>query len=80
MLLRVVTIMMIFQDTTGVTIKQTIQSENHVRISTFETCMWIDGVRRSVRNMPFGRKPYVEYTINDCADLLAELHRLEDNG
>jgi hypothetical protein len=66
--------MLIIPDRTGITIKRTIQSENFVRIGVFQTALWVDGVRRSVREI--GR-PHVEFTINDCTDLLEELEHLE---
>jgi hypothetical protein len=66
--------MLIIRDNTGVTIKSTIQSENHVRIGIFKTILWVDGVARSVR---YSGKPHGEFDLNDCADLLDELDRLE---
>jgi hypothetical protein len=64
----------IMRDTTGITIKRTIQSENHVRIGVFDIVLWVDGVRRNVRKIG---KPHNEFTINECSDLLEELDRLE---
>ena len=64
----------ILRDSTGITIKRTIQSENHIRIGVFQTILWVDGVARSVR---YNGKPHAEFTINDCTDLLAELDRAE---
>jgi hypothetical protein len=64
----------ILRDGTGITIKRTIQSANHVRIGPLQTFLWVDGDRRSVRE---NTKPHVEFTINDCTDLLAELDRAE---
>jgi hypothetical protein len=66
--------MLIIQDTTGITIKRTIQSGNHARIGIFETALWVDGVRRSVRRI---RKPHVEFTLKDCSNLLDELEDLD---
>jgi len=62
--------MLIMTDRTGVTIKESAQSEAYVRIGVFTTALWIEGIRRSVRD---NRKPHAEYSINDCADLLSEL-------
>ena len=66
--------MLILTDSSGVTVKRTIQSENHVRIGILQTALWVDGVRRAIR--PIG-KPGCEYSLNDCSDLLAELDSLE---
>ena len=64
----------ILRDGTGITIKRTIESENHVRIGVFEIALWVNGFRWYVRKI---EKPHVEFTINDCTDLLAELDRAE---
>jgi hypothetical protein len=66
--------MLIITDTTGLTIKRTIQSENFVRVGILQTALWVDGTRRNIR--PIG-KPGCEYTLNDCSDLLAELDHVE---
>lgn len=66
--------MLIMTDTTGVTIKRTIQSANHVRIGVLQTALWVGGVRRSIRETG---KPHVEFDINDCNNLLNELEYLE---
>ena len=66
--------MVILTDSSGVTIKRRIQDANHVRVGILQTALWVDGVRRAVR--PTGI-PHVEFTINDCTDLLAELDRAE---
>lgn len=66
--------MLILPDTTGITIKRTIQSEDYVRVGIFQSALWVGGVRRSVRILT---KPSVEFTINDCSDLLEELECLE---
>jgi len=62
--------MLILVDTTGTTIKTRVDDENHVRIGIFQTAVWIDGVRRNIRD---NRKPHCELTISDCADLYREL-------
>jgi len=62
--------MLILTDGTGVTIKQTVQSEDHVRVGVTQTAMWVHGVRRAVRN---NAKPHCELSLNDCQDLLDEL-------
>ncbi len=69
--------MLILRDGTGVTIKRTIESENHVRIGVFQMILWVDGVARSVR---YSGKPHNEFTISDCIDLLEELERLEKHS
>jgi hypothetical protein len=66
-------IMLILTDNTGVTIKRTIQSVNYARIGVTQTALWVDGVRRAVRD---NWNPHCEFTINDCADLLAELETI----
>jgi len=70
--------MLIIRDTTGLTIKRTIQSANHVRVGTTQAALWVDGVRRAVRDIGarYG-KPGCEFTINDCNDLLEEMEYLE---
>ncbi len=62
--------MLILVDNTGVTIKTRVDVENHIRIGILQTAVWIDGVRRNIRD---NRKPHCELTLNDCADLLKEL-------
>ena len=66
--------MLIIRDTTGVTIKRTIQSMNHVRIGVLQVAFWVNGVRQFVRDIG---KPHGEFDINDCADLLEVLEHLE---
>ncbi len=66
--------MIIIRDNAGVTIKRRIQGANHVRISVTQTAIWVDGVRRAVRN---NGKPYGEFDINECTVLLEELERTE---
>jgi len=66
--------MLILPDTTGLTIKRKIQDANHVRVGITQTALWVDGVRRSVRE---NRIVWVELTINDCSDLLEEMEYLE---
>ncbi len=66
--------MVILRDNTGVVVKQTIQSENHVRVGIFQTILWVGGIARSVR---YNQMPHNELTINDCANLLKELEYLE---
>ena len=62
--------MLILVDNMGVTIKTRVDDENHVRIGVFQTSVWIDGVRRNIRD---NRKPHCELTISDCDDLYKEL-------
>ncbi len=66
--------MLIIRDDTGVMIKRRIQDTNHVWIGVTQTTIWIDGVKRFVRD---NTKPYGEFNINDCADLLEELENAE---
>jgi len=65
--------MIVIQDTTGITIKKTIDDANHVRIGVTQTVLWVDGVRRNVRD---NHKPHCEFTVNELNDLLCELRRL----
>jgi hypothetical protein len=65
--------MLIIRDTTGVTIKRSIQTADHVRIGVLEITLWRGGVARGVRSV--GR-PHGEFDLNDCEDLLAELENL----
>lgn len=62
--------MIIIPDTTGITIKRRIGDADHVRVGILQTALWIDGVRRFIRN---NKKPSVELTINECRDLMEEL-------
>ena len=66
--------MLILPTSNSVTVKRNIQSSNYVRIGMFETYLWVDGLRRSVRN---NAMPCNEFTINDCIDLLGELECIE---
>ena len=62
--------MLIMIDNTGITIKENVQSEDHVRIGVLTTALWTGGVRRGIRD---NHKPHVEFSINDCNNLLTEL-------
>jgi hypothetical protein len=65
--------MLIIRDTTGVTIKRSIQTADHVRIGVLRITLWRGGVARGVRDIG---KPHGDFDINDCADLLTELENL----
>ena len=71
--------MICITDSTGVTVKSRIQDENHVRIGITQISLWVDGTRRSVRDIAAKVivKPWCEFTINEMEDLLGELHELE---
>lgn len=62
--------MVIIRDTTGITIKHTIDAMDHVRIGVTQTTLWKDRYRRSVRD---NVKPHGEFTLYECQDLLDEL-------
>jgi len=66
--------MLIIRDTMGITIKRSVENENHVRIGVFQIALWVHGERRCVRVIG---KPHSEFDINDCSDLLEELENLE---
>jgi hypothetical protein len=66
--------MIVLTDSSGLTIKRRIQDVNYVRVGILQTALWVDGVRRKVRDVG---KPGCEYTLNDCSDLLAELDHVE---
>lgn len=70
--------MICITDSTGITLKHRIDDENHVRIGILQIALWVDGTRRSIRNIGerYG-KPGCEFTLNELSDLLAELRELE---
>ena len=70
--------MICITDSTGITLKNRIQDENHVRIGITQIALWVDGTRRSIRSIGerYG-KPWCEFTMNELLDLLAELDELE---
>lgn len=65
--------MVIMRDTTGITVKRTINDTDHVRIGIFQISLWKNGVRRSIRDLT---RPHSEVTMNECQDLLSELERM----
>lgn len=65
--------MLIIEDMTGVTIKRRLDDTEYARIGVTQVALWKHGDRRCIRDM---QKPGVEYTINECRDLLEELERL----
>jgi hypothetical protein len=68
----------IITDSTGITLKNSIDDSNHVRIGITQISIWVDGTRRNVREIGerYG-KPWCEFTINELEDLLGELWELE---
>jgi len=66
--------MIILVDTTGITVKRTINDADHVRIGVCTTALWINGERRAVRR---NNKPHVERDIDDFGDLLQEMESLQ---
>ena len=69
--------MIVITDTTGITVKSTIDDTDHVRIGTTQTACWVDGTRRNIREIG---KPHCEFTINELMDLLVELEYLKRMG
>ena len=67
--------MLIIRNATGVTIKRSIQTGDLVRIGVLQITLWRDGVARRVKSIG---KPHGEFSIDDCAKLLAELESLPD--
>ena len=70
--------MICITDSTGITLKHTIDDSDHVRIGILQISLWVDGIRRSVRNIgeQYG-KPGCEFTLNELSDLLSELRELQ---
>lgn len=70
--------MIVLTDSSGVTIKDTIDDSDHVRIGILKITFWVDDERRNVQNIGhrFG-KPGCEFTLNELSDLLAELRELQ---
>jgi len=65
--------MLIIRDATGVTIKRSVQTKDFVRIGALQTTLWRGGIARRVKSIG---KPHGEFSIDDCAKLLAELESL----
>ena len=65
--------MLIIRNATGVTIKRSIQTKDLVRIGVLQTTLWRDGIARRIKGIG---KPHDEFSIGDCAELLAELESL----
>ena len=66
--------MIILPDTTGLTIKSTIQDENHVRLDNNNVRFWVCGSCQEVEGLD---KPWTEQSINDCHDYLTRLRAWE---
>ena len=66
--------MVIIVDTTGITVKRTIDDANHIRIGVTNITFWIDGKARSIKEIV---TPYNEFSINDFNDLLKTLRYYE---
>jgi len=65
-------------DSTGITLKNRIDDENHIRIGITQIALWVDGTRRGISDIGarFG-KPWCEFTINELSDLLSDLDEIE---
>ena len=70
--------MIVLTDSTGVTVKSTVNNADHVRIGITQISLWVNGTRRSVRNIGerYG-KPGCEFTLNELSDLLSELRHVQ---
>ena len=66
--------MIILTDTSGLTIKEIIQENDHVRINETGMSFWVNDERQRVTTLD---KPYVELTLNDFQDALDEMRELQ---
>ena len=67
--------MLIYRDTTGITVKRTIDTADHVRVGILgEVRLWKRETSRHLVTYP--KKPHDSYTVGELGDLLAQLERL----
>jgi hypothetical protein len=65
--------MLVMTDRTGITVKNTIDDADHVRIGVTRVTFWVNGEARTLAAI---QKPHVEHTVNDLQDMLTELNVL----
>lgn len=68
--------MIVLRDTTGFTIKRTIDSLSHIRVGVLQIRFFSKDSDRTVRARKIG-KPHNEFTLNEIQDLLEELEKIE---
>jgi len=65
--------MLVITDTTGITVKNTIDDADHVRLGVTLITFWVNGEKRTQSVMS---KPHAEHSVNELQDMLSELNVL----
>jgi hypothetical protein len=67
--------MIILPGKTSITVKDTVDSVNHVEIGVLRITFWVNGEARGITKI---RRPHGEFTINDFKDLMQTLQDYEN--